>query len=77
VLPDVASLAKALAHLDVRRCLFDPSQTPTGGVELRLEAAGVCAACRTQLASAGVSGETLRRLFEALRRLGTPSGVVH
>jgi Ca-activated chloride channel family protein len=77
VLPDVAGLAKALVHLDVRRCLFDPSQTPTGGVELRLEAAGVCAACRTQLASAGVSGEAMRRLLEALHMLRTPSGVVH
>lgn len=74
---DVRVLPESLAHRDARGCLFDPSQDSAGEIELRLEAADLCVPCRRAIVAAGVPPERLQRIVEALRLLGTPSGVVH
>ncbi len=74
---DLASLGVTLAHEKKGHCLLDPSQERNGEVTLRFQAQGLCAQCRNRFLEAGIPGDRLTRIVEALRLLGAPSGVVH
>ena len=74
---DASALASSLSHADVRGCLLDPSVTKEGAVELQFEAPNLCRGCQRALDEAGLPSARISEIVEALRLLGTPSGVVH
>jgi Ca-activated chloride channel family protein len=74
---DVDALPGQLAHTEVRGCLFDPSRSVVGLIELRLQAPDLCPECRARLKAAGLTRERLQRIVKALQLLAAPSGVVH
>ena len=74
---DVSALAPPLSHLAKRGCLLDPSVTADGYVELHFQSPDLCRNCRRALEAAGLQSTRIAQIAEALRLLGTPSGVVH
>ena len=66
-----------LAHAETRGCLFDFCET-RADIEVKLQAADLCPACRSQLESAGLPLPRFLRLAEAIRSLAiNPPSAVH
>jgi hypothetical protein len=74
---DLKTLSEQLVHTNGHSCLMDASFSSISGVELHLQAQGLCPQCRNAFESAGLPQDRFTRLVEALRLLGAPSGVVH
>lgn len=59
-----------LAHAETRGCLFDFCET-RADIEVKLQAADLCPACRRALEAAGLPLDRFLRLAETLRSLAT------